>query len=41
MLLNTSFNKNEPIVESQKRAIETFKKTSIDFLSIDNYLISK
>ena len=31
ILLNTSFNENEPIVESQKRAIETFKRTSIDF----------
>ena len=41
MLLNTSFNKNEPIVESQKRAIETFRRTSIDFLNIDNYLILK
>ena len=41
MVLNTSFNKNEPIVESQRRAIETFRRTSIDFLNIDNYLISK
>ncbi len=41
ILLNTSFNENEPIVESQKRAIETFKRTSIDFLNIDKYLIFK
>ncbi len=41
ILLNTSFNKNEPIVESQKSAIETFRRTSIDFLNIDDYLISK
>ena len=41
ILLNTSFNKNEPIVESQRRAIETFRRTSIDFLNIDNYLIFK
>ena len=41
MLLNTSFNENEPIVENQKRAIETFKRTSIDFLNIDNFLIFK
>ena len=34
-------NKNEPIVESQRRAIETFRRTSIDFLNIDNYLIFK
>ena len=41
ILLNTSFNENEPIVENQKRAIETFKRTSIDFLNIDKYLIFK
>ena len=41
ILLNTSFNENEPIVENQKRAIKTFKRTSIDFLNIDKYLIFK
>ena len=41
ILLNTSFNENEPIVENQKRAIETFKRTSIDFLNINKYLIFK
>jgi predicted NodU family carbamoyl transferase len=41
MLLNTSFNENEPIVEDQERAIKTFKRTSIDYLCIDNYLIFK
>ncbi len=41
MLLNTSFNENEPIVEDQKRAIETFKRNSIDFLNINNFLIYK
>lgn len=41
MLLNTSFNENEPIVENQFRAIETFKRTSLDFLIINNFLISK
>jgi carbamoyltransferase len=41
MLLNTSFNENEPIVENQFRAIETFKRTSLDFLIINNFLIFK
>ena len=41
MLLNTSFNENEPIVENQLRAIKTFKRTSLDFLVINNFLISK
>ena len=42
MLLNTSFNENEPIVENQFRAIKTFKRTSLDFLVINNnFLISK
>tara|TARA_Y100000590_G_scaffold459175_2_gene615609 strand:+ start:433 stop:2106 length:1674 start_codon:yes stop_codon:yes gene_type:complete len=41
MILNTSFNENEPIVESEERAIETYLRTSIDYLAINNYLISK
>ena len=41
MLLNTSFNENEPIVDNQFRAIKTFKRTSLDFLVINNFLISK
>ena len=36
-----SFNENEPIVENQLRAIKTFKRTSLDFLVINNFLISK
>ena len=41
ILLNTSFNENEPIVDNQLRAIETFLRTSLDFLVINNFLISK
>tara|TARA_B100001027_G_C16136019_1_gene271466 strand:- start:413 stop:703 length:291 start_codon:yes stop_codon:yes gene_type:complete len=42
VLLNTSFNvKGQPIVNSPKDAIETFKKTKIDVLSIGNFLLKK
>ena len=41
-VLNTSFNdKEEPIVCSPQDAINTFKKTSMDYLIIGNYLIKK
>lgn len=42
MLLNTSFNINgEPIVCSPFDAIDTFKKSGIDYLVIGNYIINK
>lgn len=42
VLLNTSFNiANEPIIESPSDAIKTFLKTEIDYLVIENYLITK
>ena len=41
VLLNTSFNCQEPIVETPEEAISTFKKTGLDILVIDNYLIKK
>lgn len=42
IVVNTSFNVNgEPIVESPFDAIETFLKTQIDTLIIENYLIDK
>lgn len=42
ILLNTSFNvANEPIVESPMDAITTFLKTEIDYLIIENYIITK
>lgn len=40
ILLNTSFNVQEPIVCSPEDAIRTFLKTKIDYLVINNYLIS-
>jgi len=41
MLLNTSFNCQEPIVEIPEDAVATFKKCGLDILVIDNYLVRK
>lgn len=42
ILLNTSFNlKGEPIVESPDQAIEDFLKTSLNYLIIGNFIVSK
>lgn len=41
-ILNTSFNlKGEPIVETPRQAIEDFLKTTMDYLVMNNYLITK
>lgn len=41
MVLNTSFNDQEPIVMSPDDAIKTFLRTGIDYLFLGNYIISK
>ncbi len=41
MILNTSFNDNEPIVCKPQDAIKTFKRTKMDYLVINNFLASK
>jgi carbamoyltransferase len=41
VVLNTSFNENEPIVNTPKNAVECFLRTKMDALIIDNYLIEK
>lgn len=41
IVLNTSFNENEPIVMSPEQAVETFKKTRMDTLVLGNLLISR
>jgi carbamoyltransferase len=41
MLLNTSFNCREPIVETPQDAVNTFKKCGLDILVINNYIIEK
>ena len=41
MLLNTSFNENEPIVSHPQQAINCFIRTDLDYLCIGNFLIKK
>jgi carbamoyltransferase len=41
VLLNTSFNENEPVVCRPEEAIECFLRTKMDVLSIGNFLIEK
>ena len=41
MLLNTSFNCREPIVETPQHAIRTFDKTALDLLVINDWIIRK
>lgn len=41
ILLNTSFNVQEPIVYSPKNAIDTFINSKVDILVIGNYLITR
>jgi len=41
ILLNTSFNENEPIVNKPEQAIDCFLRTKMDVLVIENYLITR
>ena len=41
MLLNTSFNENEPIVCTPREAIECFLRTKMDVLVLENYIIKR
>ena len=41
MILNTSFNCQEPIVETPEEAINTFEKTAMDVLVINDYILRK
>ena len=41
MLLNTSFNRHEPIVETPQDALRTFKRTELDLLVINDWIIRK
>ena len=38
-LINTSFNESEPIVDTPKQALETFKRTNMDILVMGNYVV--
>lgn len=41
LVLNTSFNENEPIVCKPEEAVECFLRTKMDVLAIGNYLVTK
>lgn len=41
ILLNTSFNENEPIVYTARDAVQTFLKTKLDFLIVQDRLINR
>lgn len=41
ILLNTSFNENEPIVNSPQQAIDCFLRTNMDMLVLENYIIDR
>ncbi len=41
VLLNTSFNENEPIVMTPHDALETFTKTKMDLLALGNYVVRR
>ncbi|HEV8461327.1 MAG TPA: carbamoyltransferase C-terminal domain-containing protein [Gaiellaceae bacterium] len=41
ILLNTSFNENEPIVMTPAHALETFQKTRMDMLVLGNHVLRR
>ena len=41
VIINTSFNENEPIVHTPKQAVECFLRTDFDVLSIGDYIVTK
>ena len=41
ILLNTSFNENEPIVNTPANALDCFLRTKMDMLVIENYIVSR
>jgi carbamoyltransferase len=41
IILNTSFNENEPIVRNPEQALECFLRTNMDLLVLENYVLSR
>jgi len=41
IVLNTSFNENEPIVNTPKEAIATFLRTKMDLLVLENFIVKR
>jgi carbamoyltransferase len=41
MVVNTSFNDNEPVVNRPEEALDCFLRTEMDAVVLDNFLITK
>ena len=41
ILINTSFNENEPVVNVPEEAIDCFLRTDMDLLVLGNYVLEK
>lgn len=41
ILVNTSFNENEPVVMTPEHAVETFQKTRMDMLVLGNHVVRR
>ena len=41
IILNTSFNENEPIVNKPYEALECFKRTDMDIIVLGNWILKK
>lgn len=41
IVLNTSFNENEPVVDTPEQAIAYFKRTDMDVLVLGNFVLLK
>lgn len=41
ILLNTSFNENEPIVNTPEEALNCFLRTQMDILVLENFIITR
>ena len=41
VVLNTSFNENEPIVESPEQALDCFFRTAMDAVVVENTLVQR
>ena len=41
VILNTSFNENEPIVNHPIEALNCFHRTEMDILVLENYILSR
>jgi carbamoyltransferase len=40
-LLNTSFNENEPIVDTPEQAVDCFRRNDLDVLVLGRHVLSK